>query len=225
MNANFKGKDEKIPINEVLKAKSKVPVAAQYVNDDEGLKDQLRKLNEEYKVLIEDNRQAIDVVYEMEVNAKKSQAVLDKEKDKRGVEVKDGQIVKLVDPSDVNLFGKLSTKELTEKAKTLLDKKDPMDPIIAKLAARGYDASSAFEVFDVDIDEVLTKKEIKDGLRDYDINLTDDEMALLMREIDKNSDGVLTREEWEGILTPKVNAGVEYLKIMGDIKVDDPLIL
>lgn len=125
----------------------------------------------------------------------------------------------------MSMFGKLSQQELTEKAAEMLKHRDPMDPIIAKLADRGYDASSAFEVFDVDMDEVLTKKEIKDGLRNYDIILTEDEMALLMREIDKNSDGVITRDEWETILTPKVTAGMEYLKIMGDIKVDDPLVL
>lgn len=90
LNVNFKGKNEKIPVNEVLKAKSKVPIAAQFINDDEHLKETLMKLQEEYKLLLEDNKKAIDVVYDMEVKAQKTAAVLDKEKDAKKVEIKDG---------------------------------------------------------------------------------------------------------------------------------------
>ena len=104
-------------------------------------------------------------------------------------------------------------------------KVDPMEPIMAKFAERGYDAESAFLVFDMDGDEVLTKKEIQDGLKDYNINLTPDELATLIKAIDKNTDGVVTQEEWEGILNPKVNAASEYMAIMGDIKINDPLVL
>ena len=54
--------------------------------------------------------------------------------------------------------------------------------------------------FDEDCDEVLTIEEIKDGCKFNKINLLDIEMAELVKAIDSNHDGVVTRDEWTAIL-------------------------
>ena len=55
-----------------MKGKSRVPVEAGMVHDAEGLKDQLKALQEEFKILIEDGKQGVKVVYEAEKKAKQT---------------------------------------------------------------------------------------------------------------------------------------------------------
>jgi len=74
-------------------------------------------------------------------------------------------------------------------------------------------------------DGVLTIKEIKDGMAFHKIKLTDDEWAVFLKQIDSNSDGVLTMEEWIAVMKPRISVAIDYSKIMGDLKIDDPLIL
>ena len=77
------------------------------------------------------------------------------------------------------------------------EKENPCDSIVRKIAEKGYDLESVFYIFDDNSDEVLTLQEIKDGLKNQEIVLTDSEMKTLVDAIDKNADGVCTMDEWK----------------------------
>ena len=98
-----------------------------------------------------------------------------------------------------------------------------MEAIVAKLDLMGYSAEQAFMAFDWDGDEVLTIQEIKDGLRANGIKLFDHEWQLLVNAIDKNCDGVLTVDEWINVLEPKIDAQRNFIDIMKEIDISDPL--
>ena len=57
------------------------------------------------------------------------------------------------------------------------------------------------------------------------IRLTDEQWYKLLQAIDLNSDGVLTREEWRQILAPKIATQTDYVKLMGNVNIPDPLSL
>ena len=49
---------------------------------------------------------------------------------------------------------------------------------------------------------------------------------MLVKQMDENADGVLTMEEWENCLQPKINAQKEYITLMkGFTKCNDPLLI
>ena len=102
-------------------------------------------------------------------------------------------------------------------------KENPCESIVRKIADKGYDLESVFYIFDDNADEVLTLQEIKDGLRNQEIELSDSEMKTLIEAIDKNADGVCTMDEWKACLNPKMEARKEYLSIMNGLKIDNPL--
>ena len=79
---------------------------------------------------------------------------------------------------------------------------NPLAPVVGKIAEKGWAVDDAFDKFDADMDESLTIEEIKKGMIKHNINLSDAEWKLFIGKIDQNSDGVLTREEWNNILTP-----------------------
>lgn len=43
--------------------------------------------------------------------------------------------------------------------------------------------------------------------------------------IDANADGVLTEDEWIEILEPRVQAQADYQALVGNINIQDPLVL
>jgi len=57
-------------------------------------------------------------------------------------------------------------------------------------------------MLDEDGDEVLTKKEIIDGLKLNKIVLNDTEWDEFIKVIDGNHDGVLSYDEWIEIMSP-----------------------
>ena len=57
------------------------------------------------------------------------------------------------------------------------------------------------------------------------IDLLDSEWKLLIDSMDENADGVLTLEEWEQTLKPRINAQKEFIKIMKDLNINDPLLM
>ena len=61
-----------------------------------------------------------------------------------------------------------------------------------------------FDELDDDGDDILTKDEIKTGLEKNGIKLSDSEWDQLVKVMDSNADGVLTIEEWEECLQPKL---------------------
>ena len=100
-----------------------------------------------------------------------------------------------------------------------------MEAVVKRFEENGYTPTQAFIAFDEDDDEVLTLEEIKEGVKCLKIDLLDTEKKLLFENIDKNSDGVLTLEEWVGVLQPQLNAQREYIQIMKDLDIHDPLVL
>lgn len=69
----------------------------------------------------------------------------------------------------------------------------------------GYDIEGAFEMLDDDGDEVLTLKEITEGMKHHKIELSKEEWDLFLSMLDANSDGVLDIDEWTAVLAPRVS--------------------
>ena len=112
--------------------------------------------------MCEDSKAGIKVVYEAEVKAKSTKRILDEVLDMKGLVNKNGTLEKL-ETADASEFAGMDTKKLIAKAQEMNEKVNPLDPIVRKLADRGYDPSGAFDILDDNFDEVLTLKEIKDG--------------------------------------------------------------
>lgn len=102
---------------------------------------------------------------------------------------------------------------------------NPLEAVVKKFEERGYKPSQAFTIFDDDEDEVLTIQEIKNGMKLMNIDLLDSEWKLLLDSMDENADGVLTLDEWEQTLKPRLNAQREFIKIMKDLNINDPLVM
>ena len=75
---------------------------------------------------------------------------------------------------EVDMSG-LDTQMLLDQAAKANEVKNPLDPVVNKLAEKGYDSEGAFDILDDNMDGVLTIKEIKDGMAHMKISLTDDE--------------------------------------------------
>lgn len=107
----------------------------------------------------------------------------------------------------------------------IAERPNPLEAVVKKFEENGYTPTQAFIAFDEDEDEVLTLEEIREGVSCLRIELLETEKELLFKEIDKNSDGVLTLEEWNSVLQPEINAQREYIKIMQGLAIQDPLVL
>ena len=113
-------------------------------------------------------------------------------KERRLVLVK-GEIQKEPTPDDE--LDPLATEAILRDLEPL--ERNPLEEVVQKFAALGYDAAGAFALLDDNGDEVLTLEEIRSGMAKENITLTPDEMKTFLDAIDANSDGVLTLEEWE----------------------------
>ena len=118
---------------------------------------------------------------------------------------------KRITDSDIPDFDKVKEKE------------NVFEVIATKFEAKGNSPSDMFLAFDDDMDEVLSLQEIKDGLRNEKIDLTDTELKALLDAIDANHDGVCTEEEWVGLFKSKFDAQRECITAMGKIDINDPL--
>jgi hypothetical protein len=115
--------------------------------------------------------------------------------------------------------------EIPDYDKLEMEKANPLDSVVKKIEDCGYTLEQAFILFDDNGDQVLTIKEIKEGLMHQNIELNDEEMRLLVNQIDADNDGILTMEEWVQTLSPKIDIQKEYNLIMQGINIDDPLVL
>ena len=57
------------------------------------------------------------------------------------------------------------------------------------------------------------------------MKLSEVEIKKLIKRIDSNSDGVLTKEEFLNSLDPPLQIKREYKRIMGNINIQNPLVL
>ena len=108
----------------------------------------------------------------------------------------------------------------------IADRANPLEPVVAKFAEKGYTPLSVFTMLDIeDEDDILTFDEIKNGLKRLKIQLLDTEWKTLMAAVDANGDGAVTIEEWQEIMEPRLNAEREFINIMKGLNIKDPLLL
>ena len=101
--------------------------------------------------------------------------------------------------------------------------KTPLETLVKKFEESGYTVEQAFDIFDDNGDGVLTVKEVKQGLRDQEIPVNDEEVTALVAAIDADKNGVVTRKEWADILEPQLAVEVDFRNIMSNINIDDPI--
>jgi hypothetical protein len=120
--------------------------------------------------------------------------------------------------------GEVDVSQLVEEEKNRKPVKDgPVQRVANKCAAQDYSPEDLFNLFDDDGDEVLTLKEIKDGFSGQKLDLTEAEIDELIVAIDKDTDGVLTLEEWEEVMQPKVDGRNAFVGIMKGLNIEDPI--
>ena len=66
--------------------------------------------------------------------------------------------------------------------------------------------------------------EVQSGLSNFEVKLSQEEIQLVIETLDENSDGVVSCEEFIASLDPPMKVQKEYKQIMGDCKVNNPII-
>ena len=201
-----------------------MPAEASKINDVENTSKLVSDLQKELKQLFFENKQANKQVQSFERKQLTAQTQLENMMTERNL---------------IKVNGKLEAKtEIDSAMKRILkaadipdydkikDRANPMEPVVAKFAERGFTPLSVFTMLDIeDEDDILTFSEIKNGLKRLKIDLLDSEWQMLFKAIDKDGDNTVTLEEWQEILQPKLNAQREFMNIMKDLNINDPLIL
>ncbi|CAG9321190.1 unnamed protein product [Blepharisma stoltei] len=120
--------------------------------------------------------------------------------------------------------GIYDTIEKLEDVNADILKENPLDVVIEKIEKQGASVQDIFEQLDSDNDKVLTLAEIRDGLPRIQVRLTDQDKQLMIQELDKNSDGVISNEEFITILNPKLAVQKEYRAIVGNLDINNPIV-
>jgi len=105
----------------------------------------------------------------------------------------------------------------------LKDKEGPLDSLVKKFEAQGYTVEQAFHLFDENGDGILTIKEVRAGFRDQELDALDSEIDALVKAIDKDTNGVVSLDEWVAVLSPKLEVEKDFRAIMQNVNVDDPI--
>ena len=153
----------------ILKNKNSVPEHAAQVHDAEGLRDQLKDLLKEVKLLNEDSKQVAKNIYDGEQAFGKAKAGLNAVLQERKLIVSGGEIQKERAPEDDLDPNKTDLILLDMEP----EERNPLEEVVQKFAELGYDAEGAFNMLDDNGDEVLTMEEIKTGMAMHKIKLTD----------------------------------------------------
>jgi hypothetical protein len=70
----------------------------------------------------------------------------------------------------------------------------------------------------------LTAKEVRQGFRDQEIlEAQDSEIEALVKAIDKDSNGMVSLQEWVATLQPKLDVERDFRQIMCNVNIDDPI--
>jgi hypothetical protein len=104
---------------------------------------------------------------------------------------------------------------------------DPIDAVVNKIERQGMSLAQVFAQLDEDGDRVLTLGEIRAqiGKVGKDVDLTADEIDLIMKKLDENSDGIVTIDEFLALLDPKLAVQKEYRALIGDLEANDPIVI
>lgn len=98
--------------------------------------------------------------------------------------------------------------------------------IVNKIALGGLTLTQVFDLLDFDGDKILTMSEIKSNLPKLNLNLSNEEISELIKQLDSNTDGIINKEEFINCLEKPLEIEQEYYQIMGNIKdIDNPLIM
>lgn len=126
--------------------------------------------------------------------------------------------------------GKITNKlmamqsQIPDYEKGVKERETPIESLVKKFERNGYTVEQAFNLFDDNSDGLLTAKEIRTGFRDQEIlNALDSEIDALVKAIDKDSNGMVSLEEWKAVLQPKLDIERDYRQIMCNVNIDDPI--
>jgi Ca2+-binding EF-hand superfamily protein len=104
--------------------------------------------------------------------------------------------------------------ELARALKEQIDLDRELENLKNDLALRSdFNNLDAFRFFDVEARGYITKAELKDGMNQFDVFPTSNDLYLFMRKFDSDNDGVLRYAEFSEIFTPKQG---EYSSILND---------
>lgn len=201
----------------------RVPDAARDVKDPLNMKKEVADLTNQLKQLFFENKTLHNSAVEAEKSKRKAQITLE------GL-MKDKNLVLVNGTIQAKQQVSHSMQKVLRMADipdydSLLVRENPLEPVVRKLASKGWTAAQAFKIFDEDEDEVLTIKEIIEGLKFHEVGLLDTEYKQMIDKIDQNNDGVLTQQEWQDCLNPRVDAQKQFMTIMKGLNITDPLIL
>ena len=121
-------KMEPSKVANTLKNKARAPAEASMIHDQESLSDDLKKVINEYKLLLEDSKNAVLRVSAEEIKATQSRKTLNEELDKKSLLNRNGKLEKMEMPKEEAL-GDMSTDKLIEKANKP-EVVNPMDSIV-----------------------------------------------------------------------------------------------
>ncbi|CDW82059.1 ef hand family protein [Stylonychia lemnae] len=209
-----------------IKGSDKVPEHAKLVIDDEKLVKELADLKKRFKETILENMKVCNNIKMVEKKKRDKETLLDKVmSDKNLITINGALTVQQESKNSTGLLYGIKLEDIPDFDKLAQERINPLDSIVKKFEQKGITIEQAFDLFDDDEDRVLTMQEIKKGIKNQRIELLDSEYQELIKVIDKNSDGVLTMEEWVNCLNPKYDAEKEFRQIMQNVDIDDPLIL
>ncbi|KRX09546.1 hypothetical protein PPERSA_12289 [Pseudocohnilembus persalinus] len=96
-----------------------------------------------------------------------------------------------------------------------------VEKLVTKLDESGKDLNDLFKMIDSDGDEILTIKEIQQGLPELEIDdFYQEDIDELIKILDENSDGLIDEQEFVQALESKLQQQKAYRKIMGNNKAD-----
>lgn len=209
---NKLAKDFRLQEKEQVKASDKVPEHAKLVVDDEKLAKEALDLRRRLKELSLENAKVASNVQTLETRKREKEAALDRVVREKRLVSANGELKLAQRPREQPLALEPAERE------------NPLDPVVRKIEAKGVTVQQAFDLFDADGDEVLTLQEIKQGIKNQGIALLDSELQELVKQLDSNTDGVVTLAEWLRVLQPRYEAEREFRRILQDVAdVEDPL--
>ena len=91
---------------------------------------------------------------------------------------------------------------------------NPFDPLVKQIESRGMTLEEAFIVFDGNGDQILTLQELRDGIKNLELNMSEELILELSKQIDQDSDGVLTKQEFLNTISPPLEVRKEFRNIL-----------